>query len=95
MAVNVKQNAVFPNLPRTKQLVDKDGMLTEPWQWYFSQLNRALQNTFTPEGFNLPPQTADNIALLTNSESGSVLYNSTTNKGMINENGTWKTITTS
>jgi hypothetical protein len=94
-ATALKQNSIFPDLPRDSTFVDKEGKLTPAWQLYFSQLNQALQSNFTPEGFVLPAQTASNISLLGSSEPGTILYNSTTKKGMINEDFIFKTITTS
>lgn len=77
-------------------IVGEDGKLTPAWRIYFQQLIDILQNVISPEGIRLPPQTASNIAILNSSDAiGSILFNTNTSKGMLNETGIFKTITTS
>lgn len=60
------------------------------------QLITALQSTLSDEGFKLPPLDAATIAQLNTPDSkGAIVYNTTTNKAMVNENGIFKTLTTS
>jgi hypothetical protein len=90
-----RQQAIFPDLPRSTVAVKPNGEWQPEWRQFFEQLVQALQQNYTPEGLILPSQTAANITLLTNSVGGTLLYDSTDNVGKINLNGTWHTITTS
>ena len=84
----------IPNFVDT-QVIDENGYLTPTWKQIFMQLFSVLQMNVGPEGFFLPQQDNTNIAALNNIRSlGAILYNTTTNKGMINENGAFKTIQT-
>lgn len=82
MSQSRKQQAIFPDLPRDKQIVDKNGEITSAWDLFFQQLVMALQTNYKPEGIVLPGQTTANIANLGNTEGsiGNILYNSTTNQ---------------
>lgn len=89
-------NTVFlcPNLPTTK-MVQEDGNLHPSWQQWFQQLVTVIQNNLSPNGFTLPQQPTTTITLLNTAASkGVIIYNETTDKGMLNENGTFKTIVT-
>ncbi len=88
MTQSRKQQAVFPDLPRSKQMWDmKTGNINPEWDLFFQQLTMALQTNFKPEGFVMPPKTASEIASLGNiSESiGNIIYDSTNNqfKGIV------------
>lgn len=74
-----KQQAIFPDLPRDDQIVDKNGNITSSWKLYFQQLTMALQTNYKPEGLVIPPKIASEIADLGNiSESiGNIIYDST------------------
>lgn len=82
-----KQQAIFPDLPRDKQVVDREGNITPHWDLYFQQLTMALQTNFKPEGIVVPPQSATNIASLGDISGaiGNIIYDSTNNafKGII------------
>lgn len=82
-----KQQAIFPDLPRDKQLVDKNGEITPHWDLYFQQLTMALQTNYKPEGIVMPPKPATEIADLgdTSASIGNIIYDSTNNlfKGII------------
>jgi hypothetical protein len=101
-----KQNDLFPSLPRSRQLVNKDGTINEYWLLFFQDLLRSLQNNFSPEGLLVPSQTAANIALLIDGtapnppvgndirlSNANILYDSTNNEFKGNIAGTWKTFT--
>lgn len=90
-----RQQAIFPDLPRSTQAVKENGEWQPEWRQFFEQLVQALQQNYGPEGLIIPSQTAANIILLTSSLNGSLLYDSTNNVGKINLNGAWHTITTS
>lgn len=101
MSINEKQQAIFPDLPRDRQLVDNKGEITPQWELYFSQLTTALQTNFKPEGIVFPQQTSSNIGLLIGQSSvANIIYDSTNNvfKGNLQTSpGTyvWKTFTMS
>lgn len=82
-----RQQAIFPDLPRDEQLVDKDGLITSAWALYFQRLTMALQTNLKPEGFVMPPLTATQIGNLggVSAAIGNIIYDSTNNefKGII------------
>lgn len=82
-----KQQAIFPDLPRDDQIIDRNGKITDHWRLYFEQMTLALQTNFKPEGIVIPPQTATNIANLGNLSAsiGNIIYDTTDNafKGII------------
>jgi hypothetical protein len=89
-----KQQAIFPDLPRDKQIADKDGYLKPAWELYFQQLTMALQTNLKPEGFVIPPKPSADIAQLVDSASNNnIIYDSTTDEFKGNVAGTWKTFT--
>lgn len=77
-----KQQAIFPDLPRSDQIVDRNGNITSDWKLYFQQLTMALQTNFKPEGIVVPPKIASEIASLGDvSEAiGNIIYDSTNNQ---------------
>jgi hypothetical protein len=86
----------IPNLIKTP-FVDKDGHLT-PTAWgILTQIINQMQKNLSNEGYITPQQDTTTItSRLNNSRStGALLYNSDTNKLMVCENGTFKTVTTS
>lgn len=85
----------IPNLIKTP-FVDKDGHLT-PTAWgILTQIINQMQTKLSNEGYITPHQDAGTILQLnTSRSSGGILYNKDTNKGMLCENGIYKTITTS
>lgn len=86
---------IIPNLD-IEIFVDKDGKLTASARLFLSQIVTLLQQNLSDEGYILPPQSAANITRLSNIKSvRGLLYNTDTNKAMICENGTYKTIVTS
>lgn len=100
-----KQQSIFPDLTRDRQLINPDGTATEYFQLFLTTLVSALQNNYSPEGILVPSQTAANIAKLiatipdppTGSNirvsNNNILYDSTNNEFKGNINGTWKTFT--
>lgn len=94
MTISRKQQAIFPDLPRGKKVVEDNGELTPEWELFLNQLILALQTNIKPEGIVVPPQIASNILQLTGSASNNnILYDSTNNEFKGNVNGTWKTFT--
>jgi hypothetical protein len=88
-------NMAFPTLIDAPILAEDGKSMHPVWLGAFQQLFQVLQSNLTPEGIITPGQSASNIVLLANSAPGTLLYNKDTNKGMLNENGVFKTITTS
>lgn len=73
----------------------KTGKLTDAWKTYFEQLDSVLTTVITKEGIALPPQDATTITILNTTQSiGRMLFNTTTSKEMVNETGTFRTVTT-
>lgn len=55
MAVNTNARAsLFPHMPRTEKIVDKEGELTEHWHLSIMNLYQTLQRNFRTTGFLLP-----------------------------------------
>lgn len=88
MQSNIKEFAIFPDLPRQTPVTAEDGTMHSLWVLYFDQLTNALQTNFKPEGIAVPQQTAANISNLTSSggdaniKTGSdanIIYDSTNN----------------
>jgi hypothetical protein len=85
----------FPNFLH-QQFVDKEGHLTPAWHGILSQLIQTLQNNNSTEGVKLPGQNTSNIIQIASMDNlGTVIYNTQTGKGMLNEAGVFKTIVTS
>lgn len=78
-------------------IANPDGTVHPKAQIFFDQLISFMQKNFSSEGYKLPQQPTTIITDFLNTplSIGGYLYNSTTGKGMINEAGTYKTITTS
>lgn len=88
-----KPFSIFPDLPRDHPLVNPDGTMSMYWLMFFDQLVLALQQYYSQEGIVVPQLSAADIALLTTSVSGTVVYDSTNNEFKGNIAGTWKTFT--
>lgn len=82
---------IFDNI----KIADSDGYLTPEWRSLFQQLFEVLQKNMGSEGLVMPSQTSANIALLTNSPDGAMVYDVDNNLANIRINNSWKTITTS
>lgn len=54
--------AIFPDLPRERPVLDKDGDFSPLWSLGLSSLFQALQENFKNEGILFPRLTATNIA---------------------------------
>lgn len=82
-----RQQAIFPDLPREKQMVDKEGNVTPAWDLFFQRLVLALQTNYKPEGIVVPPLSATNIAGLGNTQGaiGNIIYDTDNNqfKGIV------------
>jgi hypothetical protein len=89
-----KQQAIFPDLPREKKLVDEHGNISSSWELYLQQLTMALQTNLKPEGFVVPPKPTTDISQLTaDTSKNNIIYDDTTNQFKGNVNGVWKIFT--
>lgn len=58
MTTQIKQpQSIFPDYPREKPAIDKDGSFTPQWDLQLSLLFQALQTNFKNEGIVFPPLT--------------------------------------
>lgn len=89
MSLFTQKIPVVPNVGLISQ-----GDLHPAWQTYFMQLTDYLHRNVGAEGYVAPSQETTNIALLTNAKNGTMIYDSTSHKLKVNENGTFKTVTT-
>lgn len=62
MTITRKQQSLFPDYPRSEQIAEKDGYVTNDFHLWFSLMNQALQSNFSNEGFRFPPLNAAQIA---------------------------------
>ncbi len=75
------------------QFTDKNGQLTGDAQLFLEQIVSLLQSNLSDEGYVIPKQNTDNLAVLNNSRSANTLIvNSETNELLFNENGTYKVV---
>lgn len=97
----LKQQAIFPDLPRNQPFVDKDGNMNQYWLLFFQNLVASLQNNYSNEGILVPSQTATNIAALSTAtttevkrgSNANIVFDSTNSLFKGNVNGVWKTFT--
>lgn len=83
----------IPNFIETR-VVDENGNWTQPWAFIMEQLLTQLQLNAGIEGLVIPNLTVDKVALLTESQNGALIYDSTNNQAKVNINGTFKVIQT-
>lgn len=78
------------NLPTFDKLI-KPGTnhMSDVWMNSLATMVQTLQSYLTQNGIRLPQLTQTQIDQLQNVENGTIIYNSTTNKGQIRENGAW------
>ncbi len=97
MPQDIKQISIIPDLPRDKKVISDNGEMNTSWYLFFDQLTVALQSVLKPEGFVMPKQTTDNIALLVNQDSvANIIFDSTVGvfKGRVStdpDTYNWKT----
>ena len=93
----------IPTVPNAKFL-NEEGSIHPAWHHFFSQMSQQLQHNFTEANY-APHQTTDQIAALTTSTAftpydsrtklnGGTVYNKTTSKCMINNDGEYRPIST-
>ena len=78
-----------------ERFVDEKGYLTDTWRLILTKLFTELQNNASDEGLIAPNQSAAIIAQLNLARyKGAFLYNTDTNKAIVNINGTFKDVLT-
>jgi hypothetical protein len=77
------------------KLVDQDGKILPQPRETLANLFNELMKSFSQEGLVMPSQTADNIAMLSNSSSGTFVYDKTNKQVKVNIDGVWKTVNVS
>jgi hypothetical protein len=83
---------LVPSFP-VEKVIDDKGYLTPAWRTFFEQLLQNMNQSLSNEGIVIPPQTASNIALLTQSMNGTIIYNSDANSFQGKLGGVFKTFT--
>lgn len=77
------------------QFVKKDGFLTPAMQIYNDELNQALQNNLSDNGWVMPPVTASQLtALATKARNGTFWYESDNHEVVIKINGALRKVVT-
>lgn len=71
------------------KVLDDSNHLTANWNLWYSQLIAQLNENFGPQGLVMPSLDQASIDLLTQATNGTMIYNTTTNKAMVNVNGTF------
>lgn len=81
--------SMFPNM----KIVNQDGSMHDNFMGFLTQLIAPLQKNLSNEGYTIPSLTQDQINTISGANSlQRIIYNSTTGKMMINNNGTFQTI---
>lgn len=81
--------SIFPNL----KIVNPDGTMHPVFLQFLTQLLGQLQQNLSNEGFVIPALTSAQISTISGTKSlQTIIYNSTTGKMMLNNNGTFQTI---
>ncbi len=55
------RQSIFPDLPRSRSVVDHNGEFTSHWHLGMSSLFQALQRNFTNEGIQIPQLSDDDM----------------------------------
>lgn len=81
--------STYPNM----KIVNEDGTMHENFLNFLTQLLAPLQQNLSNEGYTIPSLTQTQINTITGTNTiQRIIYNSTTGKMMINNNGTFQTI---
>lgn len=84
----------IPTMPVSEKIVNKDGTIATEWKNFFDELLTAMQQNLSNEGLVAPSQSAANVAKLTQSSNGTLLYDQTNNEEMVRINGAYTKIVT-
>ncbi len=83
----------IPTLPHEKP-IDKSGQWTASWLLWFQQLTSLLQTNLSDQGFQLPLKPTEIITQLNKeTNTGTLIYDSSTQQFKGNVNGTFKVFT--
>ncbi len=70
-----------PTFPH-EAMVDKDGMITKPWENLFIQLLQNMQQALSEEGIVTPSQTSSDMAIIQpNALNGTLLFDTSSVNG--------------
>lgn len=84
----------IPNVPIDK-LSSTDGRISPTWAAYFQNLMTQMRLNLSDEGYVAPSLTSAEISQINNTDNvGKILYNTTTQRMMINNSGTFENILT-
>jgi hypothetical protein len=87
--------AGFIDSPIIQKRDDGNYYWSDQWAKIMQQLIQQLQVNLSDEGYKLPPQTTANVLELDTMQSlGAILYNTDTDKMMVNIAGTFKEVLT-
>jgi hypothetical protein len=77
------------------QFVNKEGYLTDPMQLFMDELNQALQNGLSDNGWTLPQITAANLATISpKMPDGTMWYETDNNEFVVKISGALRKVTT-
>ena len=83
----------IPTLAPSLKVSNKDGTIHEDLLNLFTQLLSTMQANLSDEGYVLPPLNSTQITQISGTKTiQRVIWNSTTGKAMVNNNGTFQTI---
>lgn len=84
---------IIPSTYPKMKIVNEDGTMHEHFLSFLTQLLAPLQKNLSDEGYTIPSLTQTQINTITGTNTiQRIIYNSTTGKMMLNNNGTFQTI---
>jgi hypothetical protein len=82
----------IPNVP-VDNITDSEGKITDAWSSFFQNLITQMTLNLSDEGYRVPYLTDDQITQLNTAKSeNTIVYNTTTQRMMINNSGTYENI---
>lgn len=85
---------IIPNVP-IERLSKQNGVITDQWSAFLQNLITNLRINLSDDGYVVPFRTNDEILQLNTTDNvGRILYNTTTERMMINNTGTFEEIET-
>lgn len=78
-------------------MVDKNGMPTDTWQLFFTQLLNQMQTNLSNQGFILPPHEIATVSMVAAQSNGAMVYvqdpNPANDSMQVRINGVYKKVT--
>lgn len=82
----------IPNIPNTN-IIDDSKMLSQVWLAFFQNLITQIRLNLSDSGYIVPFLDDSQITALSNTDNiGKIVYNTTTQRMMINNSGTFQNI---